>query len=110
MLGNFRLAQIQIMPIASGANMLRFVTRQCGCEELTKRIECIAPGVALILNKSMEHGNADRLTNFPPVFQGSGEWRDAREFFFRQKVAQFNFRMDARLHAAVDLQYEPIAK
>src|SRR5258708_6223907 len=98
------------MPIAGGANVLRLVTRQRGRKELTKRVECVAPGVALVLNKTVQRRDADGLACFPPVFQCSRERRDARKLSFRQKITELNFRMDARLHAAIDLQHEPIAK
>src|SRR5258706_6535297 len=98
------------MPIAGGANVLRLVTRQCGREKLTKRVERVAPGIALVLDETMQRRDADGLACFPPVFQCSRERRDARKLSFRQKITELNFRMDARLHAAIDLQHKPIAK
>src|SRR5260370_40799691 len=98
------------MPIAGGANVLRLVKRQRGREKLTERIERVAPGIALVLNKTVQRRDADGLACFPPVFQCSRERRDARKLSFRQKITELNFRMDARLHAAIDLQHKPIAK
>ncbi len=70
---------------------------------MAERIERVVPRVALVLNESVQAGYSGRFAFFRHVIDGSREWSDMGEAQCGKKIPHFDLRMDALLHAPVDL-------
>src|ERR1700744_3692180 len=93
-----------------GARKLALFTRQRRFEKLAERIQCVIPGVALVLYEGMQGSDANRLAVCGAIFQQPSERRAVWEIPLREKRSDLHFRMYTRFQVAINFQDEAVAE
>jgi hypothetical protein len=76
------VAELVGMPGATGSGVVGFVAGESGFEKPAERIERVMPGIALVLDESMEYSYAGGDAILGTIFEGSGERSAVRESLF----------------------------